>query len=170
LTKWFDAGLNRAQELFKRRLALFSFIAGALLALTLNVDTLYVGEALWNDPVLRQATAQAAATAAESTTVPTESDQLQQSIAAAENTVNDLLDLRLPIGWYFESLDTESTDPNLQVQLRDTRNLWNILPAGNSKWFGLLLQKIIGLALTAIAVMQGAPFWFDLLRRATGGH
>ncbi len=168
LVMWFDTGLNRAQELFKRRMQFFSLVVGAALALLLNVDTLYVGEALWNDPVLRQATAQTAIVTAEESAVTGETDQLEQSIEMAQQTMNSLLDLRLPVGWYVESLDPNSADPAQQIKLHDTRNLWNLLPAGNGDWFGLLLQKLVGLALTTIAVMQGAPFWFDLLRRATG--
>ena len=51
---------------------------------------------------------------------------------------------------------------------QDTRNLWNMLPGNNESWFGLLLQKLLGLVLTTLAVMQGAPFWFDLLKRVSG--
>ena len=50
----------------------------------------------------------------------------------------------------------------------DTRNVWNLVPGNNPAWLTLLFSKIVGLIVTTIAVMQGAPFWFDLLRRATG--
>ena len=65
-------------------------------------------------------------------------------------------------------VDEAGADLSVLDPLRDTRNLWNVLPGGNPGWFGLLVEKLVGLLLTTIAVMQGAPFWFDLLRRATG--
>jgi hypothetical protein len=34
---------------------------------------------------------------------------------------------------------------------------------------GLWVLKIFGIALTTIAVAQGAPFWFDLIRKLTRG-
>ncbi len=38
---------------------------------------------------------------------------------------------------------------------------WRGLPQGAGAW----LFKILGLAVTAIAVSFGAPFWFDLLNK-----
>jgi hypothetical protein len=170
LEEWFDAGMTRAQELFTRRLQFFSLLVGAILAILLNVDTLYIGQTLWNDPVLRQATVDAANVAAEEiqAAVGTEVEGLEESVAVAQETVNDLLELRLPVGWYYQAVDDAADAGTILNMRQDTRNLWNLLPGNNPDWLGLLVQKIIGLILTTIAVMQGAPFWFDLLRRATG--
>ncbi len=40
---------------------------------------------------------------------------------------------------------------------------WNMFPETDWAWF----QKIAGLGLTTLAVMLGAPFWYDLLRNLT---
>ncbi|GAB4572362.1 MAG: hypothetical protein Kow0077_11560 [Anaerolineae bacterium] len=170
LIEWFDAGMSRVGELYKRRMQFWSLVIGALLAILLNVDTIYVGRTLWNDPVLRQATAEAAVMAAEQVDMnQPPSDELFESVRQAQGTVNQFLELRIPIGWYYQSL---VDGPVIQVgpisPLRDTRNLWNFSPINNPDWFMLLLEKVVGLVLTTIAVMQGAPFWFDLLRKATG--
>jgi hypothetical protein len=45
------------------------------------------------------------------------------------------------------------------------RNLWLLLPGNSPDWFGSILRKLIGFAVTVIAIGQGAPFWFDLIRR-----
>ncbi len=168
IAQWFETGLNRASEVYKRRMQLLSFLCGAVLAILLNVDTLYVAQALWNDPVLRQAAVDAANTTGEQVDPGATTEDLQESFEAAQQTMSNLLDLRLPIGWYNQALDDTSTISNLVNPETDTRNLWNIFPDGNEGWLGLLITKIVGLLLTTIAVMQGAPFWFDLLRRATG--
>ncbi|HRL12442.1 MAG TPA: hypothetical protein PKX07_11225, partial [Aggregatilineales bacterium] len=60
------------------------------------------------------------------------------------------------------------TDIGLPDPRSSGRNLWNMTPA-NPEWLGVLLKKIIGLAVSAVAASQGAPFWFDLLRRLTRG-
>lgn len=52
--------------------------------------------------------------------------------------------------------------------LQDSRNLWNFLPGNSPYWFSLIIQKIIGIVVTVIAIAQGAPFWFDILRKLTG--
>ncbi len=45
------------------------------------------------------------------------------------------------------------------------RNLWLLLPGNSPDWFGSIIRKLIGFAVTVIAIGQGAPFWFDLIRR-----
>lgn len=170
LIDWFNSGMIRVSELYKRRLQFMSLVIGALLAILLNVDTIYVARTLWNDPVLRQATAEAAVVAAAKIDPEAPlSDDLVESVEEAQATVSQFLSLRLPIGWHYQSL---VEGPIIQVgsisPLEDTRNLWNLTPANNPNWAMLFLQKVIGLALTTIAVMQGAPFWFDLLRKTTG--
>lgn len=168
LWEWFDVGLGRASELYKRRLALFSVIVGALLAITLNVDTIYIGQTLWTDPILRATTAAVAVTTVEQMDVEAQTampDTFDEGLGDATGTVNTLLELRLPMGWYFEDV---TGSPENSLVWGDTRNVWNLVPGNNPAWLTLLFSKIVGLIVTTIAVMQGAPFWFDLLRRATG--
>jgi hypothetical protein len=181
LTLWFDNGLNLARNHYARRMKLYSALVGAILVIILNVDTLAVGQALWNDPVLREATVSAANTALYEAYPGSAPENLEQSVAFARNTMTDLLDLRLPIGWYIENLDVPSSEgvpagdePDVVQEVsivdrkRDTRNLWNLLPGNGQNWLGMVLAKLMGLTLTTLAVMQGAPFWFDLLKRITG--
>ncbi|MBN2472901.1 MAG: hypothetical protein JXN59_19420 [Anaerolineae bacterium] len=170
LQEWFNVGLSRVTELYTRRMHLFSFVVGALLALTLNVDTIYLARTLWNDPVLRVAMAETAVQAAEEIDPEAPlSQDLIDSVREAQETIDQFLMLRLPVGWYYQSL---VEGPVVQVgalsPLDDTRNLWNLWFANNPDWFRLLVEKIVGLLITTIAVMQGAPFWFDLLHKATG--
>ncbi len=168
LIDWFDGTLNRAGELYKRRMAFFSLVAGALLAVLLNVDTIYIGQSLWDDPVLRQTTVDAASVAIEQIDPNAPLPETPgEDITTASRTFNTLMELRLPMGWYVQDLSGTSPESPLWG---DSRNLWNFWPANNAEWLSLLVTKIIGIALTTLAVMQGAPFWFDLLRRAGGSH
>lgn len=170
IEEWFDSGLSRVSEMYTRRMHFWSFVVGLLLAVLLNVDSIYLARTLWNDSVLRQATVEAAITIAEQTTsAEPQADEFFDSVREAKSTVNQFLELRLPIGWFYEPLSEEPTsDIGSLSPLRDTRNLYNFWFANNPIWFTLLLEKLAGLALTTIALMQGAPFWFDLIRKATG--
>lgn len=174
---WFNNNMERATDVFKKRMQQLSLLVGLLLALILNVDTLHLARSLWEDPTLRVAVAAAAeATApqlAEEASQPsTDTGDLSGSIQNARSTLDDLLNLRLPVGWNFAPVDDEMVAASEESLLltdprNDTRNLWNFIP-GNSPYFGsLLLQKIIGILITMIAVAQGAPFWFDLLAKIT---
>ncbi|MBI1277219.1 MAG: hypothetical protein GC179_03730 [Anaerolineaceae bacterium] len=128
---------------------------------------------------------------------PDAAEATAQSATALQKTLTDLLSLNLPIGWEYvnvndelkqdcvkafgtataSDVDIESCVQNsIQSQIdsglgdpRDnTRNFWTLLP-GSGNWLTNLIWKIIGLVVTAIAAAQGAPFWFDLLKRLTGG-
>jgi hypothetical protein len=83
--------------------------------------------------------------------------------------VESLLALRLPIGWEFTAQST--CQPNtIENPCGNLRNLWNVGPANNADWLGWLIRKVVGWALTVIAIAQGAPFWFDLLNRIARGR
>ncbi len=173
LGQWFDSGINRAREVYTRQMQRISIVIGLLLAVILNVDTLFIGRVLWEDPALRAAVA----TAAEAS-VPTLEEQISQgqpdptqppaqsldeATLAARSIFNTLLNLRLPLGWGFTPLETGMAEASRD----DGRNLWLYSPANNPDWLGLWLRKAVGLIVTTIAVAQGAPFWFDFLRRIT---
>jgi hypothetical protein len=88
------------------------------------------------------------------------------------SVIDDLLSLRLPLGWEFQPVESGCPQPNtLPNPCDNSRNAWLLLPGNNPNWFGFTIAKIIGWLLTIIAIGQGAPFWFDLLNRiARGGR
>jgi|FLYN01.1.fsa_nt_gi hypothetical protein len=182
IEEWFNNSMTRVSDAYTRRMQYMSLGVGFLLALILNVDTLNLAGTLWNDPALRQAVAVAAEESAEraqradiADPGTEQSAELTESAQRAQATVEDLLDLRLPIGWEFTPPAAGDNDSPAVVEINpndDLRDLSNILPAYNpSNWFGFLLRKIVGLGVTMIAIAQGAPFWFNLLNRlARGGR
>src|SRR5262249_6489158 len=99
---------------------------------------------------------------------------VQQSAQQVSDTVKKLIDLQLPIGWEFTPLTPELVATSQLAGLPDPRhnlrNVWNLGPANNPEWFTNLVRKLVGFAATMVAVAQGAPFWFDLLRRLSGGN
>lgn len=68
--------------------------------------------------------------------------QQQDPASGATRLLEEVKELNLPLGW-------SSADP-----LRDP-------PSGVAGW----LLKLLGLAVTVLALSLGAPFWFDLLSR-----
>lgn len=95
----------------------------------------------------------------------------ETEIAASTSSVprdvfTDLLSLRLPIGW--EHQPVEGGCPQSEIipdPCSNGRNTWLLMPGNNPSWFGFILAKLAGWALTVLAIAQGAPFWFDLLNR-----
>ncbi|MEM9952634.1 MAG: hypothetical protein AAF846_13595 [Chloroflexota bacterium] len=180
ITNWFNNTNSKATELFARDMKWYSYLIGLIIAILLNVDTMYISLELWNDPVLRSTLAEVAAnvdvdelqtqvdTANEqiNSENPTTFDDLSTSAIAALQTVELLQDTRIPMGWDFANLsDLNENDP----RLTDSRYMWNFIPGNNNPniiW--LISWKIIGLLATMVAVGQGAPFWFNVLRQVRG--
>lgn len=138
VSAWFDRSMERVSGVYKRYLKKISFVIGAVVVLVLNADTLYVANALWNDASLRAGMVEAASAAVakgDPVKLSGDGDALQQ-IKQLEGTLRPL-----PLGWSKANLKSEVSPAN----------------------FVLLVEKIVGLLLTAFAISLGAPFWFDLL-------
>ncbi|MBK9123938.1 MAG: hypothetical protein IPM16_12605 [Chloroflexi bacterium] len=181
LRAWFNDGMQRSSNLFREKLQRMSLIVGCALVVLLNVDTLAITQDLWDDPGLRASVAAAARAAANSdladdadaaSTSTSTSPGVIDTVLDAQRTAQQLLRLEIPLGWSFLPLTPDMADEAAALGLRDPHddpgNLWNLWPPnGNPRWFSLLMLKLIGLAVSAIAAAQGAPFWFDLLRKIT---
>jgi hypothetical protein len=200
---WFNNRMEQTSQWYATFMQYLSLGVGLVLALMLNIDSIHLSLTLWNDETLRTSVAQAAQSADLSrffdeegnvisvpTTVAvgeadsddtddTEPDNTQaliDSYEAAQETLNQLLQLRLPIGWTFtlpgnvNELETSAGQAiTVYDPLTDSRNLYRMFAITSEGWLGFVLSKITGLFITAIAVAQGAPFWFDVLRRIAGG-
>ena len=92
-----------------------------------------------------------------------DANAIEDAVGAGAEIVHqlqDLEDLRLPVGWTFQNV---ADQPSAQT---DPNNLWNYFPENNPDgWLGLLAGKFLGIAATVIAAAQGAPFWFGIVNR-----
>jgi hypothetical protein len=129
--KWFDDAMERVSGWYRRRVQLVMWVLAIGVTVFLNVDTIRVADHLWKDKTVR------AAVIARSQNPPTGKTIPLSSVA---KTVDDLGELKLPIGWSAE-----------------TR------PKGGWDWLATAFFKTVGLILTAAALTLGAPFWFDVL-------
>jgi hypothetical protein len=165
--------MERLTGTYKRRAQSIAFIIGLILALILNVDTLNVAASLWREPILRQAVL----IQAQNYTA----DGALKEITAASPLVNipaleiQLQGLRIPLGWSIAPFSTAGGQCSLlpikagQVWGIPTRNNQGLplcnrivnLPTDLNGW----LAKILGVLITGLAAAQGAPFWFDILKK-----
>jgi hypothetical protein len=135
---WFDDTMARVSGWYKRMAQKIIFAAGLVLCVAVNADTIMIVKELWSDQALRSAVVEQAGKRAQSAN-PAESTSpgvpLQQ-IAEEIRDVNTP-----PIGW-----------------ARDARDI-RAWPGG----IGTGALKVLGILLTAFAIVMGAPFWFDML-------
>ena len=145
ISKYFDTAMDRVSGVYQRQIKLIALIVGAVVVCVINADALAVGAALWNDPTLRAEMVESARHLQPSATPasPETLEALSGQIGSFDAQI-----VALPIGW-----------PDSQWQ----KNKMSIesLPSGSGLLW--LISKILGLALTMIAISLGAPFWFDTL-------
>ena len=173
---WFDDAMDRTSGWYKRSAQLWLGVVGFALACVLNVDTITVGTALWRDPTLRQNAVEQVRKYQLSS--PGEGAPLAsiEEVAQAIRDLNTQLrqELQLPIGWRTELYTLKQGESCVLLPQR-VGDVWGI-PRGASclliteavpNQSAGPLAKFLGLILTAIAVSQGAPFWFELLSKLT---
>ena len=143
--EWFDDAMERVSGWYRRKVQLALTVIAAALTLFLNADTIQIARNLWADQAVRKAVVErASATSASGAEQP----QIRE-IAA---TVDDLEELKIPLGWSTADDPTpETPDPQ--------RLVW---PWSDWGWF---FAKLLGLTLTTAALTLGAPFWFDVLSK-----
>lgn len=159
---WYDSSMERVGGAFKRQYTRYwTFTVGLIVTLLLNADSISIARYLYNNPEARvNLAAQAYDEVKDSswqktlarmqTERPSDAasfDSIKNSLTSRAEDIKKVkatLDNAIPLGWSSTVLNDEN---------------------GFSYW--LLLSKIVGLAATILAVMMGAPFWFDLLNKVS---
>ena len=173
LESWFNDAMSRISGSYKRHAQLNAFIIGFVLALILNVDSINVAASLWREPTLRQAII----AEAQSYTPPAASQagSTPDPLQNIPDMKNQLLALNIPFGWTIASMNTSVGQCTLLplkagqvwgIPSRDGSGKVNCnrivnLPVDLNGW----LAKVLGMLLTGAAAAQGAPFWFDILKK-----
>jgi hypothetical protein len=135
------------------------------MCVVVNADTIGLARLLWNDEALRQSVVTAATTYVKEngkkpTATATDSGSAQEGTSKAfENLKSARTELGksgIPLGW----CNATSCWPLGGTPLGDDDP--RLEPRDVLAW----LLRVAGIVITALAVSQGAPFWFDLLQKA----
>ena len=181
--KWFDDSMDRVSGMYKRYSQTVALVIGFFIALIANVDSISLTLYLWQDPSVRQALV----SQAESFQLPRQ-ELKENPQKAMQNFRNQFAGLNLPIGWSLK----DRNDPIFALPNTTSGAGCKVSPKG-SGYFGIPLfryrvtnigpfqdmcltpaqpdqftnwfVKLAGIIITAVAARQGAPFWFDMLKR-----
>ncbi len=158
LEAWFNRGMERASGVYRRNVKGVGLLIGLAIAFTVNADTFYMFQRLSNDQAIRSSIVQAAEqldirslNSAEELAADTGIDNLSEQIEGDLRSVGDavkksLADYPLPIG--------------------RTENVLAAQQLAQESWpIPVIPQRLVGWAITALALSMGASFWFDLLRK-----
>lgn len=142
---WFNQGMERVSGWYKRRTQVILIILALIVAAVTNTDSVVVAEALWKSPTLRASTVAVAEGVVKNPPAGVNGEQTKQENPAAqmEASLSTVNALKLPIGWP----PSDKTTP-------DDPRKWP-----TSYW--MILSRLLGWFMTAVALSLGAPFWFD---------
>jgi len=167
--KWFDDSMDRASGVFKRYSQAMALTIGFIVASLLNVDSINLTLYLWREPAVREALAQNAA----KFEIPQQQQIESNPAQALQDFTDQFSGLSLPVGWVInESTGTAISDINCRLFPGEKQAFgipvpWTnkcVAPPTSNNQNNILL-KMIGIFITAMAARQGAPFWFDFLKR-----
>jgi len=167
LEGWFNDTMDRVSGWYKVHSQRNATILAVAITLFLNADTVHIVQTLWANPTLRQAVVEEARARAQK-------ERPEELLPVAEySDPNDpTASTAVKVS---ESQTLTGNEQNLLGQLTGWGPdwaRWGSLDAQSSvagraaSWTGTLLwTHLLGWILTAVAVSQGAPFWFDTLNR-----
>jgi hypothetical protein len=176
---YFDGEFQRLSGYYRRCIRTVTFALALLVALAGGVDAISVGRNLWRNPTERAALVQLADEVARddtrSATSGTEAtsghERIQDECARAHPTDADSIDDVDDAAAAYAKVRTcvsEALDQLTGVAVID-RALWVDAGAWWQDWANSRFWvHAIGIALTALALTLGAPFWFDIIKRLTG--
>ena len=136
-TAYFTGILEQAAETFRARARSFVIILSIGITVLFGTDSIQLAQALWKNTELR------AIAVAQADVVVAEGG----TTADLSRLLDDLGKLSIKIGWW---------------QTQQFPETFNVLD-----WASFILLKVLGLGITAVAVSQGASFWYDLLKKLT---
>ncbi len=177
--EWFDNSMERMSGWYKRWAQKRIFVIGLALALLLNVDSIALAEHLWREPAVRQALI-----ATSEKFVIENKDGANPEAVEPEEAIKQFQErfkgLTLPIGWVLETYDGDkkvklfaNEDEVVGICPQIDRDKYR---AGVQPVFCYEIKdpptsgfeistKMLGILFTALATMQGAPYWFDILKK-----
>ena len=134
-TTYFNGMMEQAAATFRARARSFVIMLSIGITVLFGTDSIQLAKALWMNVELR-----AIATAQANAVVAREGANVDLT-----ELINSLGAFSIKIGWW----QTQQFPPNSD---------WGA-------WALFILLKAVGLGITAIAVSQGASFWYDLLKK-----
>jgi hypothetical protein len=178
---WFNDSMERLTGVFKRYSQLMALIIGFFIALFLNIDSINLTGYLWREPSVRQVLAERATAAVDEGGIVLPSDFQTDPYKAMQDFRQQFIGLGLPVGWTIKAKSDplfEGANCTIWPQGKDffgisvsDRCISSSPPDHSTNW----AVKLVGIILTAVAAAQGAPFWFDILKkvvnlRSTGAN
>jgi hypothetical protein len=173
---WFNNNMTRLTGWYKRRTMISTFFISLMFAVCINVDTINIADRIWNEPELRTLILDQV----DGYLTGSNSDIATGEWSGIQEQVNIGV---FPIGWIGNLTSMEGAETDYSLNLRKSN--CTLQPRKEDQLYGIWIQshcyelvnapllndtagwlvKVLGLLVTAIASSQGAPIWFDILKK-----
>jgi len=172
---WFNESMDRLSGWYKRKSQVLAFVIGLVFAIALNVDSVALVDHLWKEPAVRDAlVANATEFANKNSEIPTVPANGNGFTNAVDYFNAQFQGLNIPLGWESEVVILEPTQ-TCQIIPGGQNYVWGFkgnLPANECQKISNApidaagwSVKVLGIIFSAAAAAQGAPFWFDILKK-----
>lgn len=172
---WFNESMDRLSGWYKRKSQVLAFVIGLVFAITLNVDSIALIDHLWKEPAVRDAlVANATEFANQNSEIPTVPADGNGFTNAVDYFNAQFQGLNIPLGWESEiaTLEPNQTCRIIPIGQNVVWGFKGNLPANECQKisnvpidFAGWSVKVLGIIFSAVAAAQGAPFWFDILKK-----
>jgi hypothetical protein len=162
---WFNNSMDRLSGWYRRRTQTLLYAIAIGLAFFFNIDSVHLATFLWKDSV----TSELLTLISQRLVLENPDGLLLEQTEAIGELIGDVIHANLPLGWV--GLPVTSSAEGVCATFNDTHRhlllfgqcypLTNVPAPSLGAWFA----KIFGLLITGIAAAQGAPFWFDILKK-----
>ena len=165
IENWYNSSMDRITDVLKKK---YSRPATALVAIIvtvcLNADSIALAKYLYSNPEARTKIAMQAYSAADDSVLIKQVQQI--SITNADTSSHNTLSAQEIKNNIVQKIaDINKAKQGLSDVMPLTWKAGELKDAGGKISLRLLFSKVTGLLATILAIMMGAPFWFDMLNK-----
>lgn len=160
---WFDSSMDRITGTLKKRYSRpATFVVAVIVTICLNADSIALAKYLYSNPEVRTKVAMQAYDAVKDTSLI---KQVQQ-IGTSEDTSKGVMsNTQFKKKMLEEIAGIDKAKQGLNDVMPLTWKEGELKDGAGNVSVRLIFSKITGLLATILAIMMGAPFWFDLLNK-----
>lgn len=171
---WFDEVMERATGWYRREIRRIGFGVACVIVIVFNADSINIAKRLWSDDVMRNAVVKLAEKTASACTA----DQIKNldpkcpAVGMARAFSSGGSGVGLPLGWANDNLPglivewSVSKISKKMDQTNKTKKSKSTNKEGRGSTYFAVILWLLGLYFSVLAVSLGAPFWFDVLKKA----
>ncbi len=164
IENWFDSSMARMTGTLKKRYSRpATLLVAIIVTVFLNADSIALAKYLYSNPEARTKIAMQGYDATKDSAIINQVQNLKFNTDTSTNSALNTQEIKSILTKKIADVDKAKQGLNDVMPLTWKQGELNNV---NGKISGLLLfSKITGLLATILAIMMGAPFWFDLLNK-----